>query len=60
MKQTDPKYLYSLEVITFLKMGKPFFETYCSEVRCRITTQVEKSNKMTIVNFMECDLNQRL
>ena len=28
------------------------------EVRCGITTQLEKSKKMTIVNFMECDLNQ--
>ena len=30
-----------------------------SEVRCEITTQVEKSKKkITIVNFTECDLNQ--
>ena len=29
-----------------------------SEVRYDITTEVEKSKKMTSVNFMECDLNQ--
>ena len=35
-----------------------FWSSRNSEVHCGINTQVEKSKKIIIVNFMECDLNK--